>query len=512
MENKILVADDSHTIQKVIKITLGTKDYILDFANDEKELFEKIDSNEFSLVLLDYNLSDTASGIDLAKQIRAKRSKTKVMAMLGTFDSVDDIQLETAGVSDKVIKPFESSKFISKIENILSQPLEESLDEDIFSSKDSEDVNDSDEEDFDSDEWSMDGPDIINDHEDDNVGIEELKSVDEKNPLKQEISGWGMSVPEVIGSVENTESGDDAIFPPSIESNEVQFNETNNTASADEPTQEESIEINEINESDESLDFENDNKTKTDEEIEAEAKNESNRNLQLTSLDELQVDDEYSDDEDELDLTDPQLILEPEEDSPDLVNSINDEISPDDFWAADVSEDSEENFKEDEIEAEQNENDENEEDDDDDKTEKIDLLALSNKSDEEFNIKSHISLEDQPKTNELDETSRATLDALSSINEIGPKLETETREAINPSTQVKDNSKLAQEIKEEILADLRPMIKEMIKEALVESRDESNIQATEKVAWEVIPDLAENLIKKEVQEISQRVLNKHSLN
>ena len=41
---------------------------------------------------------------------------------------------------------------------------------------------------------------------------------------------------------------------------------------------------------------------------------------------------------------------------------------------------------------------------------------------------------------------------------------------------------------------LRPMIEEMVKEFCRES--------AEKVAWEVIPDLAENLIRKEIKEIS----------
>ena len=51
----------------------------------------------------------------------------------------------------------------------------------------------------------------------------------------------------------------------------------------------------------------------------------------------------------------------------------------------------------------------------------------------------------------------------------------------------------------------------MIKELVQEIVDQSNTEVAEKVAWEIIPDLAENLIRKEVESLSKKVQNKHSL-
>ena len=53
------------------------------------------------------------------------------------------------------------------------------------------------------------------------------------------------------------------------------------------------------------------------------------------------------------------------------------------------------------------------------------------------------------------------------------------------------------ELVEKLKISLRPMIEEMVREFCK--------QNAEKVAWEVIPDLAENLIRKEIKEISASV-------
>jgi cell pole-organizing protein PopZ len=53
------------------------------------------------------------------------------------------------------------------------------------------------------------------------------------------------------------------------------------------------------------------------------------------------------------------------------------------------------------------------------------------------------------------------------------------------------------ELVEKLKISLRPMIEEMVREFCR--------QNAEKVAWEVIPDLAENLIRKEIKEISDSI-------
>ena len=530
MENKILVADDSPTIQKVISITLANKDYVLESAHSEDELLDKLEGNSYNLVLLDYNLSDTATGNDLSREIRKKNSDALIMAMLGTFDSVEDSELEEAGFSDKIVKPFESSKFIQKIEKLLSSALDvENLDEDIFSSSETETVSETESEDnedaFDSDEWSMDGP-IVDKSEEDKASILDLKSEDVGNSLQDEMAGWGMSVPEVIGE----ETLDDDLFPPSIEVASEDTESQADTEDTNEEKDESDYEFSVNSEEEASVDSDLTQEIEIPEELKELAQtsnvetsgdeidsddqsfpetndldypnfgdeeamddnddSDEGHHPQLTSLDELDVNEEDFDED--LDSTDPQIIIGPAEDSPDLLTSLNDDISPDDFWAADVADESgpdDDNTQENKIE------------------EDTELISLGEEEEESYDIEAHTPVENEPKKAELNDASRATLDALSNLNEIGPKLG-EDKQEIGPKLESVDTDSLAQRIKTELLNELKPLIKEMVKEAL----EEANSDAAEKVAWEVIPDLAENLIRKEVQEISKKVLNKHSLN
>ena len=119
MASRVLIADDSLTIQKVIGITLANSGYELVECVNEEELYKKIESNQFDLILLDFNLSDSKSGYELSKHINSLMPEAAIIVMLGTFDSIDESQFASCGIADKIVKPFESSKFIKKCRDLL---------------------------------------------------------------------------------------------------------------------------------------------------------------------------------------------------------------------------------------------------------------------------------------------------------------------------------------------------------------------------------------------------------
>jgi hypothetical protein len=57
------------------------------------------------------------------------------------------------------------------------------------------------------------------------------------------------------------------------------------------------------------------------------------------------------------------------------------------------------------------------------------------------------------------------------------------------------------------MQELRSEMEEMIKKHVKEYMDEMFKKNIEKIAWEVIPDLAENLIRQEMSKISNKILN-----
>lgn len=116
--------------------------------------------------------------------------------MLKTFDSIKNHELEAARISDKVIKPFESAKFIEKCENALSSKALE------FEASSNNDLSSLSDEDATS-EWVVDSSAMQEESEqssdqttEDSIGIE-LEN-EAANPLQAEVEGWGIEVPGVI--------------------------------------------------------------------------------------------------------------------------------------------------------------------------------------------------------------------------------------------------------------------------------------------------------------------------
>jgi len=465
MNPKILVADDSPTIQKVVSITLAGKDYQLEAAHNESELFKKLGSGAFDLVLLDFNISEEFSGYDLAKKIKEKAADTKILVMLGTFDSVDDHSMNEAGVIDQIVKPFESSLFVDKVKAALEG-------ESSFSSS-SDPVNlESNES-----EWVMDNAAVEDDEDDDEEELSfEGDSNDDSdaNPLSEVISGWGMSVPSVIG-----EESSLSYLPPKMKKSAlVEGSELAQQIIEDENFEESPAEV--VMPGDDELDY-------PELDIESEEKLSTKLTSKLVSLDDLDSDDIIDlDDDDDIDETDPQFVIEQRGDSSDLLNALEDDISPDEFWAAD--QDSEVSLDDDELDEKSEEDDESES-----TSPEINLIDLGEEDD--FQVDQHVSVSIGAESEEI---SSPTIDALNSLNgdlDIGPKLE---RESVSFDYE---------EILSKLKKDLKPMIKELVQEIV----DQSNTEVAEKVAWEIIPDLAENLIRKEVESLSKKVQNKHSL-
>lgn len=127
MVPKILLADDSATIKKVIKFSLGSQMYEVVDADSEEEMMEKVSSLKPTLVLLDFTLSDTKSGYNLAKEIKAASPQSAILMLFGTFDTINEQALRDSSVDDRIVKPFDTTKFV----NICKSLIDDNMDNDF---------------------------------------------------------------------------------------------------------------------------------------------------------------------------------------------------------------------------------------------------------------------------------------------------------------------------------------------------------------------------------------------
>ncbi len=429
MTDRVLVADDSLTIQKVVGITLASSGYELVEAHNEAELFEQLNNNEFKLVLLDFNLSENQSGYDLAKTIRSQSPQSTILGMLGTFDTVDDIQMEQAGIDDKIVKPFDSDKFIQKCRTLIEEGSDIQVGDTNFDGPVISEVEDTNnEEDELGSGWVVDSPKPQDDSSSNlnAISSEEVNSTPSETSsdvLAEEMMGWGMEIPGVIGSTADLELAE---FPPVID----ETTEESNSMSAEEQIHE----VEEIIEDDFELPAESDlDYPDMGQESQASAPT-----SELMSIDELAP---QEDEQEDLDATDPGFQM-PEEFTNELASEIDAEVSADDFWAVDDTDANESiSF----------------EDDDEEPYEVTE-------SDSEIKISASVMPEEQAPI----------------------------AQAVAPVAAIDEDA-----LVEKLTQNMKPMIEELIKQYCEKS--------VEQVAWEVIPDLAENLIRKEIKDLADSV-------
>lgn len=120
MSARILVADDSATIQKVIEFTLSREDVELVQARSGDEAIQKARQAKPDLMLIDHSMPGQ-SGPELCGVIRRdpQLKNVPIILMTGVSGNVDEAEARQAGATDVVSKPFESQILIGKVKQLL---------------------------------------------------------------------------------------------------------------------------------------------------------------------------------------------------------------------------------------------------------------------------------------------------------------------------------------------------------------------------------------------------------
>lgn len=123
MSKKLLLADDSITIQKVIGITFANEDYSLSVVDNGDAALEKARAQQPDLVLADVFMPGK-NGYELCAAIKADPALQQIPVLLlaGTFEPFDEAKARKAGADGWIAKPFESQALIDRVEELLARP------------------------------------------------------------------------------------------------------------------------------------------------------------------------------------------------------------------------------------------------------------------------------------------------------------------------------------------------------------------------------------------------------
>jgi CheY-like chemotaxis protein len=121
MGTRILVADDSVTIQKVVELTLSREGVELVPARSGEEAIRKAQEIKPDLMLIDLSMPDT-SGYEVCATLRRNPlfKQVPIILLAGTFEPFNEAEGRRVGANDFVSKPFDSQVLIGKVKQLLS--------------------------------------------------------------------------------------------------------------------------------------------------------------------------------------------------------------------------------------------------------------------------------------------------------------------------------------------------------------------------------------------------------
>ncbi len=121
MSKRLLLADDSITIQKVVQITFAHEDYELIVTDNGDAALVKARELAPQLVLADVYMPGR-NGYELCAAIKQDPALRHVPVLLlaGSFEPFDEVKARAAGADAWIEKPFESQALIDKVAALLS--------------------------------------------------------------------------------------------------------------------------------------------------------------------------------------------------------------------------------------------------------------------------------------------------------------------------------------------------------------------------------------------------------
>ncbi len=119
---KLLIADDSTTIQKVFERTFPPEEFALSFANNGEEALTKARTDKPNVIIADINMP-AKNGFELCEELKRDPALKgiPVLLLIGILDDFDEDEGRRVGADGFIIKPFESNAAISKVREALAK-------------------------------------------------------------------------------------------------------------------------------------------------------------------------------------------------------------------------------------------------------------------------------------------------------------------------------------------------------------------------------------------------------
>jgi CheY-like chemotaxis protein len=119
MSRKILLADDSVTIQKVIELTFMDEDYVVKAVSNGDEALAALPEIRPDFVIADVHMPG-ANGYEVCRRSKEMSPDVPVLLLVGTFEPFDEGQARASGADSFLKKPFDSQELLQRVQDLLA--------------------------------------------------------------------------------------------------------------------------------------------------------------------------------------------------------------------------------------------------------------------------------------------------------------------------------------------------------------------------------------------------------
>ena len=121
MPHKLLLADDSVTIQRVIELTFADEDIDVSVVGDGRQAIDRLRSDRPDIVLADIGMPER-DGYEVASFIKndPQFAHIPVILLTGAFEPLDEDRARRVGCDGVLVKPFEPQMVINRVRELLS--------------------------------------------------------------------------------------------------------------------------------------------------------------------------------------------------------------------------------------------------------------------------------------------------------------------------------------------------------------------------------------------------------
>lgn len=118
--HKLLLADDSVTIQRVVELTFSGEDVQVVTVGDGEQAIARIPVERPDIVLADIGMPKR-SGYDVAAFVKGRPdlSHIPVLLLAGAFEPVDDARAQQVKCDGVLVKPFEPQQVVARVRELV---------------------------------------------------------------------------------------------------------------------------------------------------------------------------------------------------------------------------------------------------------------------------------------------------------------------------------------------------------------------------------------------------------